>query len=85
VLAAAAVASIVMGWGVAQWDYILPESLTVEQAAAPTGTIAAVLVAFGFAVVLIVPSFIVLYVLDQRSFLPGEGVEDCTEMEGGTT
>jgi cytochrome bd ubiquinol oxidase subunit II len=58
---------------VGQWDYILPVSLTVEQAAAPTGTIAAVLVAFGIAIVLIVPSFIVLYVLDQRSLLPGEG------------
>jgi hypothetical protein len=44
-------------------------SLTVEQAAAPTGTIAAVLVAFGMAIVLIVPSFIVLYVLDQPFFL----------------
>ena len=66
-------------------DRILAESLTVEQAAAPTGTIAAVLVAFGIAIVLIVPSFIVLYVLDQRSLLPGEGVEDRTGMEGGMT
>jgi cytochrome d ubiquinol oxidase subunit II len=44
-----------------------------------------VLVAFSIAIVLIVPSFIVLYVLDQRSLLPGEGLEDRTGMEGGMT
>ena len=36
--------ALVLAWGVAQWDYLLPETLTVSQAAAPTGTIAAVLV-----------------------------------------
>ena len=33
----AAAGALVLGWGVAQWDYLLPESLTVSQAAAPTG------------------------------------------------
>ena len=42
-----AVASIVVGWGVAQWEYILPETLTVDEAAAPSGTIGAVIVADG--------------------------------------
>ena len=32
-----AVASVVVAWGVAQWDYMLPESLTVADAAAPDG------------------------------------------------
>ena len=36
-------------WGVAQWDYLLPETLTVSAGAAPSGTIAAVLVAAGLA------------------------------------
>ena len=31
----AAVATVVVGWGVAQWPYLLPESLKVNQAAAP--------------------------------------------------
>jgi cytochrome d ubiquinol oxidase subunit II len=75
-LAAFAVATLVSAWGVAQWDYILPETLTVSQAAAPSGTIEAVLVATALAVVLIGPAFVLLFVLDQRSMLPGEGVED---------
>ena len=37
-LAAVAVASLVVGWGVAQWPYLLPESLTFSAAAAPSGS-----------------------------------------------
>jgi cytochrome bd ubiquinol oxidase subunit II len=76
VLAAGAVATIVLGWGMAQWDYVLPQSLTVAQAAAPSGTITAVLIATAIAVVTLGPSFALLYTLDQRSLLPGEGVRD---------
>ena len=75
IAAIAAVASIVVGWGVAQWDYILPESLTVDQAAAPTGTIGAVMVAGVFALLLVVPGFALLYRLDQKGLLPEEGVD----------
>ena len=50
--------------------------LTVSAAAAPSGTITAVLVAAGLAVLLIVPAFILLYVLDQRGMLPEEGADD---------
>jgi len=75
-LSALAVLTLVLAWGVAQWDYILPESLTVADAAAPSGTITAVLVATALAVVLVGPSFVLLYTLDQRSLLPGESVED---------
>ena len=74
--AVGAVASVILAWGVAQWDYLLPESLTVSEAAAPTGTITAVLVATGLAVVLIVPAFVLLYVLDQKSLLPEEGAPE---------
>jgi len=76
VLAAGAVATIVLGWGMAQWDYVLPQSLTVAQAAAPSGTITAVLIATAIAVIVLGPSFALLYTLDQRSLLPGEGVHD---------
>jgi cytochrome d ubiquinol oxidase subunit II len=75
-LAAGAVAAIVLGWGMAQWDYVLPQTLTVPQAAAPSGTIAAILVAVGLAAALLGPSFVLLYALDQRSLLAGEGVQD---------
>jgi cytochrome d ubiquinol oxidase subunit II len=78
-LAIGSVASVIAAWGVAQWDYILPESLTFEDAAAPSGTITAVIVATVLAVVLVVPSFVLLFRLDQRGLLPEEGVDDPTE------
>jgi cytochrome bd ubiquinol oxidase subunit II len=74
-LAVVAVASVVFGWGVAQWPYVLPESLTVSAAAAPSGTLSAVLVVVVLAAVIIVPGFALLYVLDQKGLLPEEGVK----------
>jgi cytochrome d ubiquinol oxidase subunit II len=74
-LAIGAVASIVIGWGVAQWDYILPTSLTVADAAAPTGTLQALLAATILFALVVVPGFVLLYTLDQKSLLPGEGVD----------
>jgi cytochrome d ubiquinol oxidase subunit II len=74
VLAIGAVVGVVVGWGVAQWPYILPETLKVKDAAAPSGTLDALLVATIAALVIVVPSFVLLYVLDQRGLLPGEGV-----------
>jgi cytochrome d ubiquinol oxidase subunit II len=76
VLAVVAVASIVCSWGVAQWPYLLPESLTVSAAASPSGTLAAVLIAVGLAAIIVLPGFVLLYVLDQRGLLPEEGVDD---------
>jgi cytochrome bd ubiquinol oxidase subunit II len=76
VLAILAVASVIIGWGVAQWPYLLPESLTFSAAAAPTGTLAAVLVVVVLAAIIVVPGFVLLYVLDQKGLLPGEGVDD---------
>jgi cytochrome d ubiquinol oxidase subunit II len=75
ILAIGAVASIVIGWGVAQWDYLLPTSLTVSAAAAPSGTLDALLVATILFVLVVVPGFTLLYTLDQKSLLPGEGVD----------
>ena len=84
VAAVVAAGALVLGWGVAQWDYLLPESLTVSQAAAPAGTITAVLVAAVLAVLLIVPAFVLLYVLDQKSLLPEEGVDEGPEQRPGS-
>src|SRR5262249_23248529 len=75
-LAIGAVASIVVSWGVAQWDFVLPETMTVDQAAAPNGTLETILVVTVIAALVIVPAFVLLYVLDQRSLLPGESVDD---------
>jgi cytochrome bd ubiquinol oxidase subunit II len=70
--AAAAVAAIVVGWALAQDPYLLPPELTLDQAAAPDATLAAVLVGMGIGAVILVPSLWLLYrlvlrgVLDQR-------------------
>jgi cytochrome d ubiquinol oxidase subunit II len=76
VAALVASGALVLAWGVAQWDYLLPETLTVSQAAAPTGTITAVLVVAVFAVLFIAPAFALLYTLHQKSLLPDEGVHE---------
>jgi cytochrome d ubiquinol oxidase subunit II len=44
----------------------------VSAAAAPSATLTTLLVVFGVATVIIVPSLGFLYVLDQRSLLPEE-------------
>src|SRR5262245_6559174 len=75
VLAIGAVAGVVLGWGVAQWDYMLPTSLTVADAAAPTGTMQGILAATVLFVLVVVPGFVLLYLLDQKSLLPEEGVD----------
>jgi cytochrome bd ubiquinol oxidase subunit II len=78
-LALAAVASAVVAWGVAQSPYILPESLTFSAAAAPSGTLTAVLAVVVLAAVIVLPGFVLLYVLDQRGLLPEEGVDDMAD------
>ena len=75
ILAIGAVASLVIGWGVAQWPYMLPTSLKVSEAAAPSATLAALFVATILLVVIVVPGFTLLYILDQKSLLPEEGVD----------
>src|SRR6476661_1626185 len=75
-LAVLAVAGLVVAWGVAQWPYLLPESLTVSDAAAPSGTLQALVVTVVLAVLVVLPGFVLLYVLDQRRLLPEEGVPD---------
>jgi cytochrome d ubiquinol oxidase subunit II len=82
--AVAAVASIVVAWGVAQWEYLLPTSLTVFQAAAPNGTLATILGVTAAAVVIIFPAFGLLFVLDQRGLLAGEGAEDVIDLRTET-
>jgi cytochrome bd ubiquinol oxidase subunit II len=44
-----------------------------------------VLVATVLAVLLIVPAFLLLYTLDQKSLLPGQGVDEGPEQTTGVT
>ena len=67
-----AVATVVVSWGVAQWPYILPTSLKVSDAAAPSGTLDTILVVFVVAAIVILPSLGLLYVLDQKSLVTAD-------------
>ena len=73
VLAVGAVAAMVWAWGVAQYPYLLPEKLTISAGAADYETLVEVLIVFGAAVLLVIPSLGFLYVLSQRSMLEEEG------------
>jgi cytochrome d ubiquinol oxidase subunit II len=68
-LAAAAVASVVGGWGVAQYPFVLGTHLTLSAAASPNATLSIVVAVFLIAVVTCIPSLVYLYALDQRGQL----------------
>jgi cytochrome bd ubiquinol oxidase subunit II len=69
VLAAIAVAALVIGWGIAQYPYLLGTHTDIASAAAPHGTLVALAVILVAAILLVVPSFLLLYVLQQRARL----------------
>jgi cytochrome bd ubiquinol oxidase subunit II len=71
-LAVGAVVAVIWGWGAAQYPYLLPQTLTVEEGAGASDTLTAVLVVFGIAVVVVLPALALLFVLDQRSLLEEE-------------
>jgi cytochrome bd ubiquinol oxidase subunit II len=68
-LAAGAVIAVIWGWGVAQFPYLLPTSLKIDQAAAPDPTLDAVLVVFLVAAIVVLPALGLLYWLSQRELL----------------
>jgi cytochrome d ubiquinol oxidase subunit II len=67
--AVGAVVAVIWGWFVAQHPYLLPTSLTIEDAAGASASLTAVIVVFAIAVVVILPSLGLLYVLSQRRAL----------------
>jgi cytochrome d ubiquinol oxidase subunit II len=71
-LAAGAVVAVIWGWGVAQFPYLLPTSLRIDQAAAPDATMNIVFIVFAAAAVLVLPSLGLLYTLSQRDLLEAE-------------
>jgi cytochrome d ubiquinol oxidase subunit II len=71
-IAALGVAAVVWGWGVAQYPTLLPgTSVTLSNAGAPDATMIAIIVVFIAAVVLVGPSFALLYALQGRHLLGG--------------
>jgi cytochrome d ubiquinol oxidase subunit II len=72
VIAALGVAAVVWGWGVAQYPVLLPgTAVTLSNAGAPQSTMVAIIVVFIAAVLLVGPSFMLLYTLQGRGLLGG--------------
>ena len=64
-----AVAAIIAGWGTAQYPYLLGTHTTIAEAAAPTTTLLSLTVVAAFALLIVVPSMALLFVLAQRGSL----------------
>jgi cytochrome bd ubiquinol oxidase subunit II len=67
--AAAAVASVTIGWAVAQSPYLLPGELTLDAAAADDATLVAVLASTAVGLALVIPSLYWLFSLTLRGRL----------------
>ena len=73
VIAALGVAAVIWGWGVAQYPVLLPgTAVTLTNAGATQATFVALVVVAIAAVVLVVPSFALLFILQGRRML-GDG------------
>ncbi len=69
VTAGAAVASVIAAWGVAQYPWLLPRTLSLQAGSAPLASLRTEVVVLGMAAVLVVPAFVYLYWLQQHSLL----------------
>jgi cytochrome bd ubiquinol oxidase subunit II len=69
VAAALAVVGVVAGWGIAQYPELLPGELSLADGSAPPTALAAELVVMGLAALLVLPSFVYLYWLQQHERL----------------
>jgi cytochrome d ubiquinol oxidase subunit II len=74
-LAVGAVVALIWGWGVAQYPDILPGTLSLSDAAAPTGSLGSLLVVFVVAALTIAPSLALLFWLTQQNRLQGHAPE----------
>ncbi|WP_127502392.1 cytochrome d ubiquinol oxidase subunit II [Actinoplanes solisilvae] len=76
-LAWVGVAAVVWAWGVAQHPLLVPSAaITVSEAAAPQSTLVGLLVVGAVAVVLVTPSFVLLFSLQARRRLVDPSATD---------
>jgi cytochrome d ubiquinol oxidase subunit II len=80
-LAIGAVVAIIWGWGVAQYPDILPGSLTLSEAAAPSGALGPLLIVALVAVLVIGPSLALLFWLTQQNRLGAHGPDSAGASE----
>jgi cytochrome d ubiquinol oxidase subunit II len=75
VIAALGVAAVIWGWGIAQYPVLLPSTaVTLSNAGAPHATLVAIVVLFAVAVVIVGPSFALLFSLQGRRLLHADDV-----------
>ncbi len=74
-----AVVAIVAGWGVGQYPYILEDQMTLDEGAAPSATMLALIVAFIAAALTVVPALAWLYFLTNRGGLGETSVDDSSD------
>ncbi|RLV57471.1 cytochrome d ubiquinol oxidase subunit II [Aeromicrobium phragmitis] len=65
VTAVVAVASVITGWGVGQYPWMLVDEVTIADAAGAPATLQALLVTTGLAIVLVLPALVYLFRLTQ--------------------
>lgn len=68
-IAALAIAAVVVGWGVAQYPFLLGTHLRIHEAAAPDTTLAVLLGVACVAALIILPSLILLFRLSGQGRL----------------
>ncbi len=69
VTAGIAVGAVVAAWGLAQYPWLLPKTLTLQAGSAPPASLYAELVVIAMAVLVVLPSFTYLYWLQQQGLL----------------
>lgn len=70
--AGVAVASVVAGWGIAQYPWLLVDEVTIEDGAGAQATLIGLLVAAGLALVVVVPPLLYLYSLADTNVIGSE-------------
>jgi cytochrome bd ubiquinol oxidase subunit II len=73
VAAAVAVGSVVAGWGVAQWPYLIAPDLTVRDAAAPVSALGPIAVGLAVGGALLLPSLLLLFRVFKAATTPIDG------------
>ncbi|MEZ5167710.1 MAG: cytochrome d ubiquinol oxidase subunit II [Acidimicrobiales bacterium] len=68
-----AVASVVVGWGLAQFPWMLVDEVTIDEAASSSTVLWGLVVASGLAAVLVVPPLAYLFLLADRNRVGTEG------------
>jgi cytochrome bd ubiquinol oxidase subunit II len=63
------VAAVLAAWGLAQYPWLFPTRLSIAAAASPATSLTAEIAVIGMAAVLVVPSFVFLYWLQQHGRL----------------